>query len=148
MTRLRFGVLGAARISPTALFRPARAVDDVEVVAIAARDRTRAMQTAGKWGIARVHDTYQQVVEDPDVDAVYVPLPNGLHAQWTLAAIAAGKHVLCEKPFTSNAAQAVRGRGGGNRKAAAGRDGGVPLPVPPADGPRAGPASATAPSVR
>ena len=107
MTRLRFGVLGAARITPSALFRPARAVDEVEVVAIAARDRTRAIQTAGKWEIPRVHDTYQQVVEDPDVDAVYIPLPNGLHAQWTLAAIAAGKHVLCEKPFTSNAAQAV-----------------------------------------
>jgi predicted dehydrogenase len=106
MTRLRFGVLGAARITPSALFRPARAVDEVEVVAIAARDRTRASQTAGKWEIPRVHDTYQQVVEDPDVDAVYIPLPNGLHAQWTLAAIAAGKHVLCEKPFTSNAAQA------------------------------------------
>src|SRR5262245_7828222 len=106
MTRLRFGVLGAARISPSALFRPARAVDGVEVVAIAARDRTRASETAGKWEIPRVHDTYQQVIEDPDVDAVYIPLPNGLHAQWTLAAIPTGKHVLCEKPFTSNAAQA------------------------------------------
>jgi len=108
MTRLRFGVLGAARITPSALFRPARAVNEVEVVAIAARDRTRAGETAGKWGVPRVHDSYQQVIEDPDVDAVYIPLPNGLHAQWTLAAIAAGKHVLCEKPFTSNAAQAVQ----------------------------------------
>jgi predicted dehydrogenase len=81
-------------------------VNEVEVVAIAARDRTRASETAGKWGIPCVHDSYQQVVDDPDVDAVYIPLPNGLHAQWTLAAIAAGKHVLCEKPFTSNAAQA------------------------------------------
>jgi predicted dehydrogenase len=106
MTQVRFGVLGAARITPSALFRPARAVDEVEVVAIAARDRTRASETAGKWGIPRVHDSYQQVIEEPDVDAVYIPLPNGLHAQWTLAAIAAGKHVLCEKPFTSNAAQA------------------------------------------
>jgi predicted dehydrogenase len=106
MTRLRFGVLGAARITPNALFKPVRAVDEVEVVAIAARDRTRASAAADRWVVPRVHDDYQSVLDDPQVDAVYIPLPNGLHAQWTLAAIAAGKHVLCEKPFTSNADQA------------------------------------------
>jgi predicted dehydrogenase len=109
---LRFGVLGAARITPNALFKPVRAVSggrpgaEVEVVAIAARDRARAAQAAAKWSIPRVHDDYAAVISDPDVDAVYIPLPNGRHAQWTLAAIAAGKHVLCEKPLTSNADQA------------------------------------------
>lgn len=99
-------MLGAARISPNALFKPARAVDGVEVTAIAARDRQRATAAASRWGIATVHEDYAAVVADPDVDAVYIPLPNSLHAQWTLAAINAGKHVLCEKPFTSNALEA------------------------------------------
>jgi predicted dehydrogenase len=99
-------VLGAARIAPHALLKPARAVDGVEVAAVAARDRGRAQVFAAKYGVPTVHDSYAELVADPSLDAVYVPLPNGLHAQWTLAAIKAGKHVLCEKPFTANAAQA------------------------------------------
>jgi predicted dehydrogenase len=106
VTPLRIGVLGAARIAPAALMRPARAVDGVEVTAVAARDPQRARRFAARYGIATVHPDYAAVVADPDVDAVYVPLPNGLHADWTLAALAAGKHVLCEKPLTSNTAQA------------------------------------------
>src|SRR5215831_3559862 len=100
------GVLGAARIAPNALLKPARAVPEVQVRAIAARDPVRAAAFAGKWGIPVIHNGYSELVADPELDAVYIPLPNGLHAQWTLAAIAAGKHVLCEKPFTSNAEQA------------------------------------------
>ncbi len=103
---IRLGVLGAARIAPTALLKPARSVAEVEVTAIAARDPDRATRMAARWGIATVHSDYSAVVADPDVDALYIPLPNSLHARWTLAGIAAGKHVLCEKPFTSNAAQA------------------------------------------
>jgi predicted dehydrogenase len=108
---VRIGVLGAARIAPAALMKPARAVDGVEVAAIAARDRRRASAFAARHGIPVVHDSYADVVADPSLDAVYIPLPNGLHAQWTLAAIRAGKHVLCEKPFTSNAAQALEVQG-------------------------------------
>jgi len=106
VTPLRIGVLGAARIAPAALMRPARAVEGVEVTAVAARDPQRARRFAARYGIATVHPDYAAVLADPDVDAVYVPLPNGLHAEWTLAALAAGKHVLCEKPLTSNTAQA------------------------------------------
>jgi predicted dehydrogenase len=73
---------------------------------VAARDPARARTFAAAHGIPRVLDSYQALVEDPDVDAVYLPLPNGLHGRWTLAALAAGKHVLCEKPFTANAAEA------------------------------------------
>jgi predicted dehydrogenase len=103
---MRIGVLGAARIAPTALIKPARVVDGVEVAAVAARDRRRAEAFAAEHGVPAVYGSYGELLADPSLDAVYVPLPNGLHAQWTSAALAAGKHVLCEKPFTAGAAQA------------------------------------------
>lgn len=106
MDRVRFGTLGAARIAPLALVRPARAVDEAELVAVAARDPDRAEKFARKHGVPRVHGSYDDVLADPDVDAVYNPLPNALHAEWTIRALEAGKHVLCEKPFTSNADEA------------------------------------------
>ncbi|MEM7135863.1 MAG: Gfo/Idh/MocA family oxidoreductase [Myxococcota bacterium] len=106
MTGLRIGTLGAAKIAPMALIRPARKIEGVSVTAVAARDTARAKKFAEKHRIATVHTGYESLLADPDVDAIYNPLPNGLHAQWTLRAIAAGKHVLCEKPFTSNAEQA------------------------------------------
>ena len=107
MTDLRIGILGAARIAPLAVVKPAREVAGVQVTAVAARDRSRAEAFAKKHDIGRVHSSYDDLVGDPDIDAIYVPLPNGLHAEWTLKAIAAGKHVLCEKPFTANEAEAV-----------------------------------------
>ena len=103
---MQIGVLGAARIAPTALIKPAKTNADVVVAAVAARDVSRARAFAVKHGIARVHDSYEALIADPDLDAVYNPLPNGLHGRWTRAALAAGKHVLCEKPFTANAAEA------------------------------------------
>jgi len=105
--RLRVGTLGAARVTPGALIGPARRVPEVAVTAVAARDPARGRQFAAKHGIAVVHDSYEALIADPDVDAVYNPLPNSLHAPWTLRAIAAGKHVLCEKPFASNEAEAA-----------------------------------------
>jgi predicted dehydrogenase len=103
---MRIGILGAARIAPAALVKPARAVGGVEVAAVAARDRRRAEAFASRYGVSTVHTSYEDLIVDSSLDAVYIPLPNGLHAKWTLAAIQAGKHVLCEKPFTANAAQA------------------------------------------
>jgi predicted dehydrogenase len=105
--RLRVGTLGAARITPDALIKPARRVPEVTVTAVAARNPDRARQFAARHGIAVVHDSYEALIADPEVDAVYNPLPNSLHAPWTLRAIAAGQHVLCEKPFTSNEAEAA-----------------------------------------
>ena len=105
---VRIGVLGAARITPLALLRPARELRDVEVVAVAARNPARARAFAGKHGIARVHDSYDALLADPGVEAVYNPLPNGLHCEWTIRALEAGKHVLCEKPIAANADEARR----------------------------------------
>ena len=106
-SKVRFGVLGAASIAPSALLEPVRRHPHAEVVCVAARDRRRAEAFAQEQGIARIHDSYQHVVDDPDVDAVYVPLPNGLHGLWAMRALGAGKHVLCEKPFAANADEAA-----------------------------------------
>jgi predicted dehydrogenase len=103
---VQIGILGAARITPPALIKPAKTNNDVLVAAVAARDVSRARAFAAKHGIARVHESYEALLDDPDIDAIYNPLPNGLHGKWTRAALAAGKHVLCEKPFTANAAEA------------------------------------------
>jgi predicted dehydrogenase len=102
---LRIGVLGAARINDMTLFPPAEDIG-ARIVAVAARDRGRAEEYASEHGIERVADGYQQLIDDPEVEAVYNPLPNGLHTPWNLATIAAGKHLLGEKPFASNAAEA------------------------------------------
>ncbi len=103
---VRIGILGAARIAPAALIKPARENAEVVVAAVAARDASRAQAFAAEHDIARVHDSYEALIADPDLDAVYNPLPIGLHGRWTRAALTAGKHVLCEKPFTANAAEA------------------------------------------
>ena len=106
-TPLRIGVLGAARITPMALLRPARAVPEAAIVAVAARDASRARAFAAKHRIGRVHDSYAALLADAEIDAIYNPLPNGLHAEWTIRALEAGKHVLCEKPLASNADEAA-----------------------------------------
>ncbi|MER7638171.1 Gfo/Idh/MocA family oxidoreductase [Streptomyces sp. NPDC126522] len=107
-TELRIGILGAASIAPSALIKPAQQHPRVAVTAVAARSRPRAEAFARKHDVPVVHPTYEALLADPQIDAVYVPLPNGLHADWMLRAIDAGKHVLCEKPFTANRAEAER----------------------------------------
>lgn len=106
--RLRVGIFGAARIAPKALLQPAAASRDVEVTAVAARDGERAVAFAAEHGIPTPHAGYEALLADDRVDAVYNALPNGLHGRWTLAALAAGKHVLCEKPFAANSDEAHR----------------------------------------
>ncbi|MFE7073947.1 Gfo/Idh/MocA family protein [Streptomyces sp. NPDC057620] len=106
---LRIGVLGAARIAELSIAGPAR-VTGHRLVAVAARDRSRAEAFAAEHDVERVLDSYADVVDDPAVEVVYNPLANGLHAPWNLAALAAGKHVLTEKPSASNTEEAVEVR--------------------------------------
>ncbi len=100
---LRFGVLGAANISQKALYDPVADTPGVELAAIAARNRDRAEAHAEQFGIARVYDTYEEVLADPEVHAIYNPLPISLHHEWSGRSLNAGKHVLSEKPFAANA---------------------------------------------
>lgn len=103
---LRIGILGAARIAGLSIVGPARATGQ-RLVAVAARDPERATAFAEQHGLERVHSTYADLVADPEIDVVYNPLANALHARWNLAAVRAGKHVLAEKPFAANAADAA-----------------------------------------
>lgn len=103
---LRIGILGAAPIAVTALLRPARAVPEVDIAAVAARDPARARVFAARHRIPQVHFSYDALLADPAIDAVYLPLPNSLHAPWAIRALRAGKHVLCEKPLAANARDA------------------------------------------
>jgi len=106
MTPLRIGLLGAARISDLAVVTPAHDAGH-RLVAVAARDPERARRWAQDSGVERVVASYVDLVNDPEIDVVYNPLPNSLHATWNVAAIKAGKHLLAEKPFASNAAEAA-----------------------------------------
>ncbi|MGR4852560.1 Gfo/Idh/MocA family protein [Streptomyces sp. LARHCF252] len=106
---LRIGLLGAARITERSLIDPARATGH-RLVAVAARDRARAEAFAAGHGVERVAGSYAELVADPEIDVVYNPLANGLHGPWNLAALAAGKHVLSEKPSASNTQEATEVR--------------------------------------
>src|SRR5829696_7672688 len=96
---LRVGLLSTANINRLIL-GGARAAEAVEVVAVASRDGARAEAFADEHGIGRAHGSYDALLADAEVDAVYVPLPNSLHVEWSIRALEAGKHVLCEKPLT------------------------------------------------
>ncbi|MET0762854.1 MAG: Gfo/Idh/MocA family oxidoreductase [Thermoleophilaceae bacterium] len=96
---LKLALLSTAGINAK-LVAGARLVDEVELVAIGSRDRARAEAQAAELGVERALGSYEEVLADPDVDAVYVPLPNSMHVEWSIRALEAGKHVLCEKPMS------------------------------------------------
>ena len=104
--RLRWGVLSTAKIGRTKVIPGIARAEHCEVVAIASRDRATAEGVAASLEIPGVHGSYESLLADDTVDAVYIPLPNHLHAQWAIAALEAGKHVLCEKPLALTAAEA------------------------------------------
>ena len=108
MAKLRFGVLGAAKIAREKVIPPLMRAARCEVVALASRDAARAAEVAGRLGIARSYGSYEQLLADPAIDAIYNPLPNHLHVPWTIKAAEAGKHVLCEKPIGLDAGECAR----------------------------------------
>jgi predicted dehydrogenase len=103
---VRIGILGASSFAPTTLLKPAKGNDEVVVAAVGARDMPSAEAFAAKHGIAKAYGSYEALIDDPDLDAIYVLVPTSMHGKWTQAALAADKHVLCEKPFTANAEEA------------------------------------------
>jgi predicted dehydrogenase len=105
---LRWGVVSTANIGVQKVIPGIKAADRCEVVSIASRDAGVAKDVAGRLGIPNAYGSYAELLADPDVDAVYIPLPNHLHAEWTIASARAGKHVLCEKPLAMSSAEAQR----------------------------------------
>ncbi len=106
--KLRWGVLGVARIATEKVIPAMRRGQWSDVTAIASRDLERARTAAAALGIPKAYGSYEDLLADPDIDAVYNPLPNDLHVPWTMAAAEHGKHVLCEKPIAMSAAEARR----------------------------------------
>ena len=106
MTDLRWGILSTADIARRKVIPGIQKASRCDVVAIASRDSAHAREVAAELGIPTAHGSYEALLADPNVDAVYIPLPNHLHAEWTIAAARAGKHVLCEKPLALTAAEA------------------------------------------
>jgi predicted dehydrogenase len=104
--RLRWGILGCARITRRGLIPGLRASSQGTLQALGSRDHATARAWADEFQVPAAHGSYQEVIDDPEVDAVYIPLPNELHKTWVLAAADAGKHVLCEKPLALDAAEA------------------------------------------
>jgi len=99
MTKLRFGVLSTAKIAREQVIPPMQRGEYTEITAIASRDKARAETVAKELGIAKAYGSYEEMLADAEIDAVYNPLPNHLHVPWTVKAAEAGKHVLCEKPI-------------------------------------------------
>ena len=106
MSQLRWGILSTANIGIKRVIPAIQSGRSGIITAIASRDGARAAQVAARFGIARSYDSYQALIDDPSIDAIYNPLPNHLHVPWTVKALEGGKHVLCEKPIALDAAEA------------------------------------------
>ncbi len=105
-TPVRWGILSTAHINRLVI-PPAKASAKVDLQAVASRTTARAEEYAQKWGIPRAHGSYEALLADPDVEAIYISLPNSLHCEWSIRALEAGKHVLCEKPMSRHTADVV-----------------------------------------
>jgi predicted dehydrogenase len=104
--KVRWGILGAAKIGLVKVIPAMQKSELCEISAIASRDLTKAKEAAANLGISKAYGSYEELIADPDIDAIYNPLPNHLHLPWTTRAAEAGKHVLCEKPIGLNAQEA------------------------------------------
>src|SRR5690348_17283680 len=107
-TALRWGVLGYARIARENLIPAIQRAANSEFHAIASREEAKLAECRARFKVAKTYRGYDELLNDPEVDAVYIPLPNALHCEWTIKAAERGKHVLCEKPIALNAAECRR----------------------------------------
>src|SRR6202051_3828480 len=103
--KMKWGVLGAASIAVRKVIPGMQAGEWSDVAAIASRDSAKGEAAARKLGIAKVYGSYEELLADPEIEAVYIPLPNHLHVPWSIRAAEAGKHVLCEKPIALSVAE-------------------------------------------
>src|SRR5262245_39337151 len=103
--QVRWGVLGAARIALEKVLPAMRGAEGCTLAAIASRDASKARRAAQALGIPRAYGSYEELLDDPELDAVYNPLPNHLHVPWSIKALEHGKHVLCEKPIALSSAE-------------------------------------------
>lgn len=103
---IRIGLLGVSRITPLAILHPSNQIPNSIVYSVASRSLDKAKTFAGKYGLETFYGSYQELLDDEKVDCVFIALPNGLHYEWTLKAIKAGKHILVEKPSFSNEKEA------------------------------------------
>src|SRR5690625_5667260 len=104
---IRFGILSTAKIAKVHVIPAMKKAAHVSVTAIASRDAARARKVADDLDIPVSYGSYEELLQAPEVDAVYIPLPNHLHVEWAVKALQAGKHVLCEKPIAMNKADAL-----------------------------------------
>ncbi|MGA3187702.1 MAG: Gfo/Idh/MocA family oxidoreductase [Bryobacteraceae bacterium] len=105
MKKIRWGILGVAKIATTKVIPAMQLAEHAEIVAVASRDLTKARAAAGQLGIPQAYGSYEELLADPSIDAIYNPLPNHLHVPWSIRAAEAGKHVLCEKPIGLSTAE-------------------------------------------
>ena len=108
MTKVRWGVLGTAGIARSQTIPGMQMADNCELHAIAGRNPEKAREFKTVFGFEKAYGCYEDLLADPDIEAVYIPLPNHLHCEWTIRALQAGKHVLCEKPLAVSEAEATR----------------------------------------
>jgi predicted dehydrogenase len=112
---VKWGILSTARINRL-FIAGARQSPEVEIVAVASRDRSRAESYAAEHGIGRAHGSYEALLADPEVEVIYISMPNSMHIEWTVRALEAGKHVLCEKPLSRRGADVDRAFGIAERR--------------------------------
>ena len=108
MKKVRWGILSTAKIAREKVIPAMQTGAYCDIVAIASRNKDQAQETAGRLGIPVVYGSYEELLNDKNIDAVYIPLPNHMHVEWTIKAIQAGKHVLCEKPIALSATEAMQ----------------------------------------
>src|ERR1700684_985415 len=105
MTKIRWGILGVAKIATTKVIPAMQRASNLDVTAIASRDLNKASTAAAQLAVPRAYGSYEDLLADPAVDAIYNPLPNHMHVPWSIRAAEAGKHVLCEKPIALSVAE-------------------------------------------